>query len=150
MPTAERIRLKPNQLRRFMEKVAPEPNTGCWLWYGAWGGGGYPVVNLYCVNYAAHRVAYEHFVGPIGEGLQLDHLCRVRCCVNPAHVEPVTPIVNTMRGDTAAAKNAAKTHCPMGHPYSGSNLYIAPKTGDRMCKKCSREHTRAWRLRGVA
>lgn len=140
--------LTPKQLHRFMAKVLPQP-TGCWVWLGARAGGGYPVVSLYDRNKAAHRVSYEHFVGPVPEGLQLDHLCRVRACVNPTHVEPVTPRVNTLRGETPAAKNLAKTHCPLGHPYNGVNLYVAP-SGERQCNECRRNALRRSRARRKA
>ena len=77
----------------------PEPNTGCWLWTAALknGYGRITMMNPKRKT-AAHRVSYEAFVGPIPEGLTLDHLCRVRCCVNPAHLEPVTMRENIMRG----------------------------------------------------
>jgi hypothetical protein len=74
--------------------------------------------------------------------LQIDHLCRVRHCVNPAHLEPVTPRVNARRGFGASGRNARKTHCPAGHPYAGDNLYRYPITGDRHCRACGREQKR--------
>ncbi len=95
----------------------------------------------------AHRFSYRHHVGEIPEGLELDHLCRIRHCVNPLHLEPVTGKVNLMRGDTHAAINASKTHCPYGHQYSGDNLRIA-YNGQRFCRACRkkymREYMRAW------
>ncbi len=94
----------------------------------------------------AHRVSYELFVDAIPDGLTLDHLCRVRHCVNPSHLEPVTMRENLMRGDTAAAKNAAKESCPQGHPYSGDNLRITPK-GYRVCRTCTRDAMRRHRAR---
>jgi hypothetical protein len=118
-----------------MNKVLPEPNSGCWLWtavvsndgYGQFGVGnratGFRMAK-------AHRVSYELFVGPIPEGLQLDHLCRVRCCVNPRHLEPVNNRENALRG------TRLKQHCPKGHEYSGANLYVNPNTGHRFCKQC--------------
>lgn len=84
----------------------------------------------------AYRVAYELLVGAIPDGFQLDHLCRNRACVNPAHLEPVTQAVNKARGE-----RAMKTHCPKGHPYSGSNL-IREKTG-RKCRICHAANQRA-------
>lgn len=86
----------------------------------------------------AHRMFYEHHVGPIPDGLTIDHLCKITRCVNPAHLEPVTQQVNTLRGDGPSAINARKTHCPKGHEYTPENTY-AVKTGGRACKACSRE-----------
>jgi hypothetical protein len=90
----------------------------------------------------AHRVSYELLVGPIPQGLQLDHLCRNRRCINPAHLEPVTSRENTMRGETVAAANASRDHCPSGHPYSDSNT-IALGKGGRKCRECDRTRGRA-------
>lgn len=83
----------------------------------------------------AHRWAYEHFVGKVPAGLQIDHLCRNRACVNPAHMEPVTQLENARRGARATA-----THCKRGHPFSGHNLVM--KRGQRLCRACSYEAVR--------
>src|SRR5690349_14827083 len=112
---------------RFWEKIAPEPNSGCWLWVGAVNDRGYGQISNEAPSRKkiyAHRFSYELHKGPIQSGLDLDHLCRVRCCVNPDHLEPVTRLENVRRGDDGA-KNRGKTHCPQGHPYSGHNLIIA-------------------------
>ena len=133
---------------RFWAK-AYEDASGCWLWtagklrggYGAFGapGGGMR---------QAHRYSYEQLVGPIPAGLTIDHLCRVRACVNPAHMEPVTRRDNTMRGESAPAANARKTHCPRGHSYSGENLYVSPR-GERFCRTCVRMHAANHRARRI-
>jgi hypothetical protein len=73
--------------------------------------------------------------GPIPDGLHLDHLCKVRNCVRPSHLEAVTPRENVMRSDGVASLNARKTHCKRGHPFSGRNLYVRPN-GERACRKC--------------
>lgn len=82
----------------------------------------------------AHRWAYEHFVGPIPEGMQLDHLCRNRACVSAAHLEAVTPRENTMRGVGPASLNARKTRCSKGHALSSDNTYTYGAR--RICKTC--------------
>ena len=89
-----------------------------------------------------HRAIYEKFVGPIPDGLTIDHLCRNRLCVNPAHLEPVTLAANVLRGESLPAKNARKTHCPKGHPYDETNTHIT-KQGWRICKACNRERQRS-------
>lgn len=114
-------------MKRFWSKVRINPETGCWEWAGAKLDGGYARLswpkNGKAGHIRAHRLAYEQFVGPIPEGKVLDHLCRVRHCVNPAHLEPVTIVENIMRGDRTPP-NSRKTHCKHGHPLSPSNIYI--------------------------
>jgi hypothetical protein len=82
----------------------------------------------------AHRFSYEAYVGPIGAGLHIDHLCRVRSCVNPKHLEPVTQRVNTLRGEGRAALQLRVTHCPRGHEYTPDNIYLW--RGHRACRTC--------------
>lgn len=119
------------------QRVDKRGDDECWPWLGALTHG-----------YGPHRAAYELLVGPIPEGLQLDHLCHTRdiecaggftCphrrCVNPAHLEPVTTRENLMRSRVAIpAVNARKTHCPQGHPYAGDNLRYW--NGQRVCLTC--------------
>ena len=121
----------------------------CWLWTGAVQSRGYGSVGIGGKTYLAHRVAYERFVGPIPEGLTINHLCGVKRCVNPAHLECVTLADNNaharatglMGPSTLSLANAAKTHCPSGHPYAGDNLYTDPK-GQRFCRTCKRQASR--------
>lgn len=120
--------------------------SGCWTWTGALRGQGYGGYGA--PNRVAHRMVYELLVGPIPDGLTLDHLCRNRLCVNPAHLEPVSLATNVMRGESPPARNARKTHCPQGHEYDEANTYINPSSGYRLCRACQREYARA-RAKGV-
>lgn len=134
----------PSQLttaERFWAKVDTSAGPdACWLWTSHTRNG-YGQFKLDRRQTPAHRWAYEAMIGPIPKGLQLDHLCRVRNCVNPKHLEPVTHQENIRRG-MAGAHWAAKTHCPQGHPYSGENLYVTPgEKRRRMCRECMRNRT---------
>lgn len=93
----------------------------------------------------SHRIAYEILVGPIPDGLELDHLCRNPACYNPRHLEPVTHVENCRRG-TAGAHESVKTHCPQGHEYSDENTLVNTK-GSRVCKMCKAEIQRKYRAR---
>jgi hypothetical protein len=128
---------------RFWAKV--EKGEGCWLWRGSLTRDGYGQLRFAGRTHQAHRVAYTLLVGAIPDGLSLDHLCRVHRCVNPAHLEAVTPTENTMRGETITAEYLARTHCPKGHPFSGSNLVLR-KEG-RVCRTCNNERQNARRAR---
>jgi hypothetical protein len=129
-------------LERFYNKITRIPESGCWLWDG-YLCQGYGSFSLNGKQQQAHRVSYELHVGPIPEGLQIDHLCRVRCCVNPAHLEPVTQRENLLRGNTFQAAQSKRTHCPQGHPYDEKNTYRCHR-GHRNCKACSLVKFRRW------
>jgi len=103
----------------------------CWLAGFGVHTHGYASATRHKRSYSAHRVVYVYLRGEIPEGLQLDHLCRVKHCVNPDHLEPVTAQVNVLRSDNAGAKAARRTRCPCGLPYS-----IARASGYRICKSC--------------
>ena len=128
---------------RFAENVTPGEG-GCLIWTGGLNGVGYGQFYRGKAERGdtgktyAHRWAYEQHVGPIPEGLHLDHLCRNRACVNPDHLEPVTLRENVLRGESPAAHHAVKTHCPAGHPYDGRNLYTHPTNRQRVCRECGR------------
>ena len=112
--------------------------TGCWEWQKSlFASSGYAYVKHDGKGRLAHRVSYETFVGPIPEGLQIDHLCRNRPCINPDHLEPVTAAVNQQR------QGSEKTHCPRGHEYTDANTYIRPGTHIRNCRRCQRKGARA-------
>jgi hypothetical protein len=132
----------------FQRYVYPEPNTGCHLWAGVLGDTGYgrftQRLGNKTFNVQAHRFAYEHAKGPIPAGMEIDHLCRVRVCVNPDHLEAVTRKENWRRSNGTSATNARKTHCKRGHPLSGENLYVTPQ-GYRQCRTCINEKSRRWR-----
>lgn len=122
------------------ERTSPEPNLGCWLWLGGVSKEGYARGRLDGKGGFIHRLTYERLVGPIAPGLQLDHLCRVRCCINPRHLEPVTARINTLRGLTLPAANVLKTACPAGHPYDADNTWWRGR--QRNCRACSAARAR--------
>lgn len=138
----------PMDLRGKIESlVSKEPMSGCWLWIGSTSSLGYGHVfdsnNPKVKFLSAHRASYEAFRGPIPEGLTLDHLCRVRCCVNPWHLEPVTQAENVYRGIGLTARHHRKTHCDKGHPLAGHNLALTPARYNknnmiRVCLTCRR------------
>ena len=124
-------------LKRFMSKV--NKTDTCWLWTSAKNIGGYGVFGLNGKNILSHRLSYELYIGKIPEGLQIDHLCRVRYCVNPDHLDPVTQAENIRRGLSGYHKMSGnheriKTSCPKGHLYSGKD-----SRGKRVCNVCRSE-----------
>lgn len=122
-----------------MKPIVSVDASGCWPWPGSHDHRGYGRVSLGRFRKVmAHRLAYELAVGPIPDGMELDHLCRNKRCVNPAHLEPVTHIENVRR--SAAAENAAKTHCVRGHLLA-DHAYLY--RGRRVCRPCGRIKSRA-------
>ena len=122
-------------------------DRGCWEWLGVLNAAGYGRFRTSDGRkVAAHRYSYELHVGLIPNDLTLDHLCRNRRCVNPAHLEIVTRGENTLRSDGVTARNAVATHCPNGHPYDTANTYHRPD-GNRGCRICIRERGQRWQER---
>jgi hypothetical protein len=121
---------------RFWAKV--EKTDTCWLWTGATQTNGYGRVAWDGKVPLAHRVSYELENGPVPDGLHLDHLCRVRNCVRPDHLEPVPQRTNTLRGTGLTAVNARKTHCVRGHEFTPENTGSRPDRPQRICRACKR------------
>lgn len=136
--------LSPEQ--RFWPKVCVRSDTECWEWTAALrdGYGAFAVKSTRpYVVVGAHRYAYEQLVGPVPEGLEIDHLCRNRKCVNPAHLQAVTRRENVLRGVSPPARQARQTHCKRGH--SLADAYVWNRM--RICRICHADHERARRAR---
>lgn len=124
-----------SQLPEKLRKSIEVHDDGCWIWTGGKQSMGYGWVYIPKLGMRlAHRFTYATLIGPIPEGLELDHLCRVPTCVNPEHLEPVTHRENVLRGQSPTAIHAAKTHCKRGHPFDERNtIWIGTH---RRCREC--------------
>ena len=138
---------KPRSVLERLERLSiPEPNSGCVLFLGYLDKDGYgrirgvdgPVVS-------AHIAAYRAEVGPIPDGFWIDHLCRVRCCINTSHMEAVPPRINTLRGNTIAAAYSSRDVCLSGHLFNEKNTYM--QRGARRCRTCTNEQQRRYQRR---
>lgn len=146
MNISQRLEPNPtwNEIRKSLEKRIKKKD-GCWNWHGPLTPQGYG--RLW--GRPAHRLSYEAWIGPIGYGLDVDHLCRNRKCVNPEHLEPVTRKVNLSRGvgiKQQKEKALSKTHCSKGHEFTEKNIYIRPSDGARQCRKCRSKASRQYGL----
>lgn len=111
------------------DRVTIDPATECWEWQGSTQSSGYSRLSYRGRTWLGHRFSYEAFHDDIPNGMQIDHLCRNRICLNPDHLEPVTQRTNILRGSGVSAVNASKQRCPQGHPYSVVGT-------DRICRIC--------------
>lgn len=112
-------------------------DSGCWLWTGYIAKSGYGQITIHRKSWKVHRLSYSVFKSPLIPGFEIDHLCKVRHCVNPAHLEQVTKKENILRSESWSAKNKRKTHCRNGHEYTPDNT-LNLKDGARRCKACNR------------
>lgn len=127
-------------------RLIDQSDDGCWLWPGRRDTGGYGVIDTGGTSLKAHRVTYEAWVGPIPPGYTLDHRCKVRHCVRPAHLQPMPLAQNILLGDGYSGLNARKTRCIRGHEFTSENTITypsAPRT--RRCRACTRSARRAAR-----
>lgn len=139
---------RPSKEDRYWDKVVKTPL--CWLWTGAKAGSGYGNFwdgERYRV---AHHISFIEANGPIPDGREIDHLCRVRRCVNPAHLEAVTPKVNQNRGMAPGGIVYQTGCCLQGHPFTSENTYRRPDGKGRQCRACTRERQCAARERRKA
>lgn len=125
-----------------IKKNSIKSANGCWDWQGYTTASGYGVSEYGSrskntrVRTTAHRISYIAYKGEIPDGYQIDHLCRNRACVNPEHLEAVTPSVNVRRSDAHYKKQQARTHCPQGHEYNEENTYKRPTVWGGISRSC--------------
>lgn len=131
----------PDQWLARLREGSKRAASGCQEWTGAKYSNGYGKVTAQGRVVLVHRLSYELNVGPIPEGLVIDHLCRNRACIEPSHLEAVPQRTNLLRGEGPSAVNAQKTQCPKGHAYDAINTRVSP-SGKRVCRLCHRINQR--------
>lgn len=143
---AKRNGPRPLPLSERIERNSLIVASGCWVWLGASTKGGYGLINVRQLNKCAHRVSYETYIGPIPDGLTIDHLCRFTLCVNPAHLEPVSITENILRGQGPSARQARQTCCPKcGGEYSRHSTCVRGRVKVyRRCRRCATENNKRW------
>lgn len=129
-------------LERVLSRIRIEPLTGCWLYTMKLNHNGYARIKFNNTRYMGHRFVYEAVKGPIPPDMEIDHLCRQRACLNPAHLEAVSHRENTLRSTAVSANNARKTHCLKGHPLTDEKI-----GRQRVCKVCARSSADRYRHR---
>lgn len=139
--------------KRFWAKVDKTPGHGpwgdCWLWTGAKHQHGYGRHRFKIESYFAHITSYRMVYGEVPLELELDHVCRIKACVNPDHLEPVPHRENLMRGECPTAKFALQTHCLRGHEFTDENTYRWRNVG-RLCRACRALHNKYRKKKAVA
>lgn len=142
----------PEQIKRFMNKLTE--TEACWEWNAYIQSNGYGQHSFGRRTVLAHRASYELFKGKIGKGMEIDHTCNNKKCVNPNHLEEVTTSENQARSYARGRKlsgavdfQKAKTHCPSGHPYDQKNTRINPTRYYRICRECKRIQSAACKAR---
>jgi HNH endonuclease len=132
------LRFRGTLPERLESKFTADSNSRCWLWQACCDRSGYGIIKADGKARKAHAVIYELCVGPVPEGMELDHLCHNPQCVNPDHLDPAPKRINILRGMGVGAKNCRKTHCSKGHPLSGDNLRIRSDGYSRVCMECQK------------
>ena len=143
----ERIKASRAQEKRILARVEVDPESGCWVWTGCVTTGGYGTVSICNRTVYVHRWSYEHFVGPILSGFDVDHTCHNeseclggkaclhRRCLNPDHLRPKTRSANLLSASRNLGRSQkTRTHCPQGHAYDAENTYVS--RGKRYCRAC--------------
>lgn len=134
---------RPTVLERLISQI--EVDGDCWIYTGYTPPDGYGRIHYNRKPALAHRVCYEQLVGPIPEGLELDHVCRRPACVNPDHLDPVDHRTNAMRGAAPAIRRHRRRECIHGHRMTAENTYVTPQ-GYRQCRTCRSARQKAAQL----